>query len=123
MSHQPDMMRWKLELAGTSRNTAQALETAVDDVGWTRHDTIRHFGLAVTRVYVSTEPGESAEHIAIELAERMTYVLPTVTRGRPATWPNVFDQLRRAKQTRAHHAQPEPPARRPSDPKPLPGFA
>jgi hypothetical protein len=117
-----DLMRWKLELAGTSLPHAQALEAVVDEIGWTRHDTEVNHDLGVTRVYVTTEPGESAEHLAVELAERLTYGLPTITAGIPTTWPVVFARLASVRLAREASSSRQRRGR-PARPQPLPGPA
>jgi hypothetical protein len=120
---QPDIMRWKLELPGTSAAHAHALEAAVDEVGWTRHPTETLYGPGVTRVYLTTDRGESAEHIAIELLERLAgHGLPNVAGTKPTTWPKVAAQLRRARETRARYARRDRATQRPTSPQPLPGF-
>jgi hypothetical protein len=120
----PELMRWKLELPGTSRIHAQAIEAAVDEVGWQRlGSTEVLFGPAVTRIYIATDQGESAEHLAIELVEHTNTRIPSITGTKPTTWPEVFAQLRRTKATRARNARRDRAAQRPTGPQPLPGFA
>jgi CRP-like cAMP-binding protein len=88
-----DAMRWKLELTGTSATQARELEAAVDDIGWTRLATRTESRLGLTRVYIATDRGESPEHIATELAERVATSLRSVTRGEPTTWAKVRGQI------------------------------
>lgn len=117
-----DHMRWKLELPGTSALHAHALEAAIDEVGWTRHPTELLYGIGVTRVYLTTDRGESAEHITVELLERLAYNLPNVAGTRPTAWPEVAEQLRHVRETRARHARRDRANQRPTQRQPLSGF-
>jgi hypothetical protein len=100
-----DAMRWKLELTGTSATQTRELEAAVDDIGWTRLATRTESKLGLTRVYIATDRGESPEHIATELAERMATRLPTIKRGEPTTWAKVRRQLHHAREARAAYSR------------------
>jgi hypothetical protein len=122
----PDHMRWKLELPGTSAHHVHALEAAIDEVGWTRHPTELLYGMGVTRIYLTTDRGESAEHITVELLERMAYNLPNVAGTKPTTWaeawPEIAARVQRAQESRAVHGRPRRASQRPTQRQPLPGF-
>lgn len=100
-----DAMRWKLELTGTSPGPCRELEAAVDEVGWTRLQTRTEHGLGVTRVYIVTDRGESAEHIATELEPHMTTRLPVIARLEPTTWQAVGARLRATADGRHQYAR------------------
>jgi hypothetical protein len=100
-----DAMRWKLELTGTAPGPCRELEAAVDEVGWTRLQTRTEHGVGVTRVYIATDKGESAEHIATELEPHMTTRLPTIARLEPTTWAAVKARLRATAEGRRQLAQ------------------
>jgi len=93
-------MRWMLELPGTSPVACRQLEAAVAEVGWTHLQTRTDHAKGHTRLYIVTDPGESAQHLAVELAEHGLSRLPVIGRLESTTWSQVAARLRSTQDAR-----------------------